>query len=152
VKCLRAVADIVPRAADHKQFDFKSKVGDNLREALAKEIHKRTGYHNGTLRTGLYDHVKQSGFYTPEQQQACTDDAFRLCSADVPDVDRVTACMVRNKSQLTPGCRVFFKPDPEPEISSAAAGRPLSIRPATSQKPASAKASKPKKPAKPGAS
>ena len=83
--------------------------------------------------------------YTPEQQQACTDDAFRLCSADVPDVDRVTACMVRNKSQLTPRCRVFFKPDPEPEISSAAAGRPLSIRPASQQKPVNAKPRKPNK-------
>jgi hypothetical protein len=85
--------------------------------------------------------------YTPEQQQACTDDAFRLCSADVPDVDRVTACMVRNKSQLTPGCRVYFRPDPEPQVSSAAAGRPLSIKPASSQKPVSAKPRKPRKPA-----
>src|SRR5512141_2930564 len=79
--------------------------------------------------------------YTPEQQQACSDDAFRLCSADVPDVDRVTACMVRNKSQLSPGCRVFFRPDPEPVISSATSGRPLSIRPA---KPVGAKQPKPK--------
>jgi hypothetical protein len=71
--------------------------------------------------------------YTPEQQQACSDDAFRLCGADIPDIDRVTACMVRNKSQLTPGCRVHFRSDPEPEISSAA-GRPLSIKPANSQR------------------
>jgi hypothetical protein len=85
--------------------------------------------------------------YTPEQQQACSDDAFRLCSTDIPDVDRVTACMVRNKSQLTPGCRLFFRPDPEPEISSASAGRPLSISPASSQKPVSAKPRKPRKPA-----
>jgi hypothetical protein len=85
--------------------------------------------------------------YTPEQQQACSDDAFRLCSADIPDIDRVTACMVRNKSQLTPGCRVFFRPDPGPEISSAAAGRPLSIGPANQQKPVSAKPRKPRKPA-----
>jgi hypothetical protein len=35
--------------------------------------------------------------YTPEQQAACSDDAFRLCSADIPDVDRVTACMVRKQ-------------------------------------------------------
>src|SRR5512141_3280585 len=74
--------------------------------------------------------------YTPEQQQACSDDAFRLCSADIPDVDRVTACMVRNKSQLTPGCRVYFRPDSEPEISST--GRPLSISPASSQRAVSA--------------
>ena len=67
--------------------------------------------------------------YTPEQQQACSDDAFRLCSVDIPDVDRVTACMIRNKSQLTPGCRIHFRPDAEPE-NSPAAGRPLSIKPA----------------------
>jgi AbiV family abortive infection protein len=64
LKCLRAVADIVPTSIDQKKFDFRSKVGDNLREALAKEIYKRSYYHNGTLRSGLYDHVKQSGFYT----------------------------------------------------------------------------------------
>jgi hypothetical protein len=66
--------------------------------------------------------------YTSEQQQACTDDAFRLCGADIPDVDRVTACMVRNKSQLTPGCRIHFRSDAEPE-NTAATGRPLGIRP-----------------------
>jgi hypothetical protein len=62
--------------------------------------------------------------YTAEQQQACSGDAFRLCSAEIPDVDRVTVCMVRNKSRLSPGCRVFFRPDPE-----VAPGTPLSIRP-----------------------
>jgi AbiV family abortive infection protein len=78
VKCLRAVANIVPRSADHKQFGFKSKVGDNLREALAKEIHKRTHFHNGTLRTGLYDHVKQSGFYTDVKSDfTIADPAFK---------------------------------------------------------------------------
>ena len=51
--------------------------------------------------------------YTPEQEQACSGDALRLCGADVPDVDRITACMIRNKSQLSPGCRVFFRPEPE---------------------------------------
>jgi hypothetical protein len=67
--------------------------------------------------------------YTPEQQQACSDDAFRLCGPAIPDVDRVTACMVSKKEQLSPGCRVFFRPDPEPD-----AGAPLSIRPATAKK------------------
>jgi hypothetical protein len=73
--------------------------------------------------------------YTPEQQQACSDDAFRLCSAEIPDVDRVTVCMVRNKSQLSPGCRVFFRPDPEDAVAPGAAGRPLHIGPGTSRKP-----------------
>lgn len=87
--------------------------------------------------------------YTDEQQQACSADAFRLCGADIPDVDRITACMVRNKSQLTPGCRAFFR-ESESAATPVAAGKPLSIRPANARKGASAKPRTPKKPAKPG--
>ena len=36
--------------------------------------------------------------YTPEQQQACTGDAFRLCGDAIPDVDRVTACMIARRA------------------------------------------------------
>jgi hypothetical protein len=75
--------------------------------------------------------------YTPEQQAACSDDAFRLCGADIPDVDRVTACMVRKQDQLSPGCQVYFRPsEPEPAVR---AGMPLSIKPAASRKPVSVK-------------
>ena len=84
--------------------------------------------------------------YTQEEEQACSGDAFRLCGDAIPDVDRVTACMVRNKSQLSPGCRVFFRSDPE--VTPVAAGRPLSIAPTRQRKPVSAP--KAKKPAKPG--
>jgi hypothetical protein len=84
--------------------------------------------------------------YTDEQQQACSADAFRLCSADIPDVGRVTVCMIRNKSQLTPGCRAFFR-EPESTVTPAAAGRPLAIKSANAQRPACAKPRKPKKPA-----
>jgi hypothetical protein len=87
--------------------------------------------------------------YTPEEQQACSDDAFRLCSAEIPDVDRVTLCMVRNKSQLSPGCRVFFRPGPEDAVTPVAAGRPLHIAPAASRKPVHKKPHKSAK--KPGA-
>jgi hypothetical protein len=87
--------------------------------------------------------------YTPEQQQACTGDAMQFCGPEIPDVDRVTACMIRNKSRLSPGCRVFFRPDPEPEAVAAPAGRPVNIKPAAARKPVSAKAKKTKKPARP---
>jgi hypothetical protein len=70
-----------------------------------------------------------------QQQAACSDDAFRLCSADIPDIDRVTACMVRKQDQLSPGCRVYFRPS-EPE-SAVRAGAPLNIKPAASRKPVS---------------
>ena len=89
--------------------------------------------------------------YTPEEQQACSGDEFRLCGPEIPDVDRVTVCMIRNKSQLSPQCRAFFRPEPEAAVTPVVAGRPLSIRPASSRKPVSAKPRKPKKPAKPAA-
>jgi hypothetical protein len=99
--------------------------------------------------------------YTADEQQACTGDAFRLCSSDIPDVDRVTACMIRNKSQLSPACRVFFRYGPESE---AAAGTPADIKPVAARKShpksraksgaksdakSDAKSHKTKKPAKP---
>jgi hypothetical protein len=69
--------------------------------------------------------------YTPEEQQACSGDAFRLCGSDIPDVDRITACMIRNKSQLSPSCRVFFRAGPEPEPGAAA---PIGIKPTAARK------------------
>jgi hypothetical protein len=42
---------------------------------------------------------------TPEMQQACTPDVMRLCNADVPDVGRITACMKRNRANLSTACR-----------------------------------------------
>ena len=87
-----------------------------------------------------------AGFaYTPEQQQACSPDAMRLCGEFVPNVDAITACMIQKKAQLSPQCRVFFRDGPE--------GQPVSLKPAskkrTMSKPAAAKsttASKKKKP------
>jgi hypothetical protein len=92
--------------------------------------------------------------YTPEQQQACTGDAMQLCSEFVPDVDRVTACMIRRRSQLSPGCRVYFR-SPEPVATPAMVARkPVRITPAAARKPVgvrpvSVKLKKPKKTARP---
>ena len=66
--------------------------------------------------------------YTQEQQQACSGDAFRLCSADIPDVERITACMSRNRSQLSPGCRAQFRPEPEVSSRRQASDRPRRSR------------------------
>ena len=55
--------------------------------------------------------------YTPEHRQACAPDAMRLCFAHIPDVDRIKACMIRNKSQLSPACRAFFGSGPEASAS-----------------------------------
>jgi hypothetical protein len=107
-------------------------------------------FHGSILATALAVSMwpAASQAYTPEQEQACTSDAFRLCSSEIPDVDRVTACMVARRSQLSPPCRAQFRPDPEPSQARAVrAGRPMAIRPAAPRK--SAKSRKPRKPAKP---
>lgn len=44
--------------------------------------------------------------FTAEAQRQCTGDAFRLCSSEIPNVSRITACMARNRSSLSSGCRV----------------------------------------------
>jgi len=87
--------------------------------------------------------------YSQEQQQACTPDAMRLCGAYIPDVDRITVCMIQNKSQLSPACRAHFRPEPTARAGSVTAATPLSIKPAAARKPVSAQAKKPKKPKKP---
>jgi hypothetical protein len=89
--------------------------------------------------------------YTPEQQQACTPDAFRLCGDAIPDVDRVALCMIRSRSQLSPGCAVYFRSPPE-AIPVTTARRPVRITPAAARKPVSRKpvSVKPKTTKKPG--
>jgi hypothetical protein len=87
--------------------------------------------------------------YTPEQQQACTGDAFRLCGDAIPNVDRVTVCMIRRKHELSPGCRVYFR-SPEPVAAPAVvARRPVRITPVTARKPVHVKPKKPKKSVRP---
>jgi len=52
---------------------------------------------------------------TPEQQMTCTPDVWRLCASQIPDVDRIVACLRANKPFLSDGCRaVFAGPPPEP--------------------------------------
>jgi hypothetical protein len=89
----------------------------------------------------------QGRAYTAEEQQACQPDAFRLCGSEIPDVDRVTACMIARKSQLSPECRKYFRSDPEPVAAPARpAGQPVNIRPGHVQPVAAKKTAKPKKP------
>jgi hypothetical protein len=70
--------------------------------------------------------------YTQEQEAMCTNDAFRVCGSEIPDVDRVTACMIRNKSQLSAGCKaVMDAPAPGAAYQpvSGKASKPISLAP-----------------------
>ncbi|MGY8708507.1 hypothetical protein RAD16_22445 [Bradyrhizobium sp. 18BD] len=46
---------------------------------------------------------------TMEQQMACTPDVWRLCSDQIPDVSRITACLQQNTPRLSSGCRAVFQ-------------------------------------------
>jgi hypothetical protein len=78
--------------------------------------------------------------YTQEEEQACTPDAMRLCSSEIPDVDRITACMIRLRDQLSPECRVFFR-GPPPVATPVVTGKPISIKPRKAAKASAAKTS-----------
>jgi hypothetical protein len=49
--------------------------------------------------------------FSAEAQQMCTGDAFRLCSSEIPNIPRITACMVKNRSNLSTGCRAVMDKD-----------------------------------------
>jgi hypothetical protein len=41
---------------------------------------------------------------TAEEQAACTPDVFRLCFFEIPNEDRIVACLNRKLPQLSPAC------------------------------------------------
>jgi hypothetical protein len=47
---------------------------------------------------------------TPEEQQACTNDAFQFCQNFIPDRNRVFTCLVSNKDQLSAACHTVMAP------------------------------------------
>jgi hypothetical protein len=46
---------------------------------------------------------------TLEQQLACTPDVFRLCGEQIPDTNRIVACLRQNTPQLSRPCRAVFE-------------------------------------------
>jgi hypothetical protein len=61
-----------------------------------------------------------------EQQMACTPDVFRLCGAQIPDTNRIVACLRQNTPQLSVPCRAVFE-----SSDSAVQPTPNSPQPAT---------------------
>jgi hypothetical protein len=45
---------------------------------------------------------------TASERAACTPDVFRLCSSEIPSVNRIVACMVAKKDRLSPPCKRVF--------------------------------------------
>ena len=76
-----------------------------------------TAFMLGVLTTG-------SQAYTLEQQEMCTGDAMRLCASEIPDVDRITACMERRRESLSERCRAVFEVDTPAVVNESPAETP----------------------------
>jgi hypothetical protein len=65
---------------------------------------------------------------TPQQRQACMDDAFQFCSDAIPDRERVFACLVEKRSLISPLCRegmaAFLPPERAPAVQPVSRVRP----------------------------
>jgi hypothetical protein len=44
--------------------------------------------------------------WTAETRQTCTGDAWRLCSSTIPNIGATEACMKRQRTSLSDGCRM----------------------------------------------
>ena len=62
---------------------------------------------------------------TRAQRMACSGDVWRLCSSAIPSVDRIVACLKRERARLSPGCQSVFN-DAEAQ---AASNRPAAATP-----------------------
>lgn len=45
---------------------------------------------------------------TAAQRKACRPDVWRLCAAEVPNVNAITRCLERNKPRLSSDCQAVF--------------------------------------------
>ena len=61
-------------------------------------------------------------FTEDDQRRLCTGDVFRLCSSEIPDRERIIACMRRQRASLSDGCRSVFG---RPTEQSASASAPM---------------------------
>src|SRR5712691_1143396 len=55
--------------------------------------------------------TSQSFAFSSEEQQMCTGDAFRLCSSEIPNIPAITACMIKQRANLSSGCRAVMDRD-----------------------------------------
>jgi hypothetical protein len=87
--------------------------GQRTERAMISLSHKtiRQGGLTAAFAVALCVASTSSFAFSAEAQQMCTGDAFRLCSSEIPDVSRVTACMMQHRTSLSAGCRTVMDRD-----------------------------------------
>src|SRR5258707_15144092 len=69
-----------------------------------------------------------------DEQDACKDDALRVCGDAIPDRDQVARCLNFKKELISQACRTviarYFPPDPAPQKASKRAKKgPVDLSP-----------------------
>lgn len=103
---------IKPRAAPQHQVVQSTELGDAFDMARNQTIASllKTTASLLAFATAAITLQTSPGFaFSSEAQQMCSGDAMRLCSSEIPDISRIIACMVRNKSHVSAGCRAVME-------------------------------------------
>ena len=46
---------------------------------------------------------------TAEGKALCSADVYRLCAGDIPNLSKITSCMLAKKAQLSAPCRAYME-------------------------------------------
>lgn len=111
---------IKPCAAPQNKVVQSTELGDAfvMTHTIAS-LFKTTASLLAFATTAIFIQTSPGLAFSSEAQQMCTGDAMRLCSSEIPDISRITACMVRNRAHVSSGCRAVM----ERERAAAAASR-----------------------------
>jgi len=107
-------ADHSPLAADRAWWVINSRTGRPIREpnmtAFSIKTVRQIGFAlvaaGAMALTSTASHA-----YSQEAAQMCTNDAFRLCSSEIPNIAKITTCMRSHRSELSSGCRTVMDRD-----------------------------------------
>jgi hypothetical protein len=80
-----------------------------LNESVGRAKHARLVLTLGFLFGLLATSSAFAELATPEQKRACTPDVYRLCAGEIPNVKAITACLRRQKANLSEACRAVFE-------------------------------------------
>ncbi len=67
----------------------------------------------GALLIGVMLATASHAASQDEQEHACRGDAFHFCSSEIPNKEKITACMKQHYNELSPPCKAMFKRPPK---------------------------------------
>ena len=119
-------SNITQRSSNHVRDEFRVKAATCGKASRVRRPKNQAAHSRGTqgricmtrnqtiatlfafATTALAFQTSPGLAFSSQAQQMCSGDAMRLCSSEIPDIPRITACMVRNKAHVSPGCRAVM--------------------------------------------